>query len=144
MGLSCRNFLLDRTDTLYRLPGAAFERMMRNTSSHPLTAFAGQRLRLASVAVLLQDRRPIHVVHTTFSVLTFDAQGLLDRGAFERQQRARVERAVAPVLGSPPHRANIVDAAPRFIEQGGSWTPTASIAKLIERAALERIKCPPV
>jgi hypothetical protein len=141
MGLSFRNFLLDRTYTLYRLPAVVFERMIRDSNRHPLPSFAAQRVRLIGVAVLLQDRRPVEIVRATFSVLTFDAQGLLDRGAFERQQRARVELAVAPVLGSPPQRANIVDATPRFIEQGGSWTPTASIAKLIERAALERIKC---
>ena len=144
MGLSLRNFLLDQTDALYQLPSAAFERMIRDPSGHPLPAFAGQRLRLANVAVMLQDRRPVRVVHTTFHVLTVDAQGFLDQSAFEHQQRARIELALAPVLGPPPRPANIVDAASRFIDQGGSWTPTPPIASLIEQAALERIKCPRV
>jgi hypothetical protein len=52
-----------------------------------------------------------------------------------------VELAIALVFGSPPHRAKIADATARCIEHGSSWTPTASIATLIERAALERIKC---
>ena len=53
---------------------------------------------MADVAVELMDRKPIRVVRTAFSILTFDDEGFLDSTAFEQHQRARAELALAPAL----------------------------------------------
>ncbi len=140
MHLSFRTFLLDRDDTLYRLPNTTFDRMLRNPKSHGLPRFAGQRVRMADVE--LMDRQPVRVVRTTFSILTFNSKGFLDPAAFEHYQRARAELALAPAPVPRARHANVVPATQRFVDQGGRWAPSVVVAKLIERAALERMKCP--
>jgi hypothetical protein len=97
MGFSCRKFLIARDDTLWQLPTTKFERMLREPANHCLSTFAGQRARMADVVVELVAREPVRVVRTTFSILTFDAEGRLDPGAFERQQFALAES----VVGNP-------------------------------------------
>ena len=141
MTVSIRKFLLDRDDTLYRLPNATFDRMLRFPKSHELPRFAGQRVRRAEVAVELMDRRPVRVVRTTFSILTFNSEGFLNRAAFEQHQRARAELALAPALGPPARHATIVASAPRFVDQGGRWVPSNVVVNLLKRAAMERMKC---
>lgn len=78
MGMTCRVFLLDQDDGLYRLPNTKFERMLREPTSHRLPRFAGARVRMAEVVVELVDRRAIRVIWTTFGLLTFDDEGCFD------------------------------------------------------------------
>jgi hypothetical protein len=141
MGFAFRRFLLDREDALYRLPNTTFERMLQNPTGHALPRFAGQRVRMADVAVELMDRQPVRVVRTTFSILTFNSEGFLDPAAFEQHQRARAELALAPALGPPARHATIVAATPRFVDQGGRWVPSTDVVNLLKRAAMERMKC---
>jgi hypothetical protein len=61
---------------------------------------------------------------------------------FDRQQRALVELAIAPVIGQSEGPANVVEAAERFVAQGGRWVPSRSLERRIEEAALGRLKCP--
>ena len=56
MGISCRMYLLDQDDTLYRLPSAKFNRMLRDPTTYRLPRFAGRRVRMTDVAVELIDR----------------------------------------------------------------------------------------
>ena len=140
MGLASRMFLLDRNDGLYRLPNAKFEQMLRDPTSHRIPRFAGARVRTTDVVVELVDRQPLRVVWTTFSILTFDGEGCFDPSAFDQHQRARAELALAlPIVESA---ATVVDAASRFVAQGGRWAPSSAVAGLIDRAALGRVKCP--
>ena len=119
MGLSCRMFLLDQDDALYGLPNTKFEQMLRDPTSHRLPRFAGARVRMAEVVVELLDRQAIRVIWTTFGLLTFDDEGCFDPSAFDRHQRARAELALAPPLAVPGSAATVVDAASRFVAQGG-------------------------
>jgi hypothetical protein len=141
MGLSCRMFLLDQDDSLVCLPSTKFERMLRDPKSLRLPRFAGTRVRMVEVIVELRNRQAIRVVWTTFGLLTFDDVGCFDDSAFDRHQRARAELALAlPTgLGSA---ATVVDAACRFVAQGGRWAPSQTLARLIDAAALGRTKCP--
>ena len=141
MGLSCRMFLLDQNDSLYRLPNAVFEQMLRDPSSHRFPRFAGARVRMTDVVVELIDRQPIRVVWTTFSILIFDGEGYFDASTFDRHQRARAEMALAPVVAEPERAATVVDGANRFVAQGGRWTPSRTLARRIDEAALGRVKC---
>jgi hypothetical protein len=49
-------YLLDQDDTLYRLPSAKFNQMLRDPTRCRLPRFAGSRLRMTDVAVELIDR----------------------------------------------------------------------------------------
>lgn len=142
MGLSCRMFLLDQDDGLYCLPNTKFEQMLRKPTSYRLPRFAGARVRMAEVIVELLDRQPNRVIWSTFGLLTFDDKGCFDPGAFDRHQRARAELALAPLMAELGRAATIVDAASRFIAQGGRWMPSRTLARRIDEAALGRVKCP--
>jgi len=140
MGLSFRMFLLDQDDSLYRLPNARFEQMLLDPAHHRLAYFAGTRVRMANIVVELMDRQVIGVVWTTFGFLTFDGEGCFDPGAYDRHQRARAELALAPLIAETSKTDAVVDASSRFVAQGGRWTPSRILARLIEEAALGRAK----
>jgi hypothetical protein len=142
MGLSNRIFLLDTSDNLYRVASVLFEQMLREPTSHRMTPFAGARVRMAHVLVECRQRQPTQVVWATFSMLTFDAAGVLNSAAYMHQQSARAESALAPGLAARNTSAIVVDAASRFIDHGGRWQPTSKVAQLLEQAALGRLKCP--
>ena len=115
--------------------------MLRDPTSHRLPRFAGARVRMADVVVELLDRQAIRVIWTTFGLLTFDDEGCFDPNAFDRHQRARAELALAPLMAQPGSAATVVDAASRFVAQGGRWTPSRTLARLIDEAALGQVKC---
>ena len=141
MGISGRMFLLDKADSLYRLPSAKFDQMLRDPTSCRLTRFSGARVRMTDVAVELLDRQPIPVVWITFGFLTFDDEGYFDASVFDLHQRARAELAWALPTKEPKGVGIVVDAASRFVAQGGRWTPSRTLQRLIDAAALEQVKC---
>ncbi len=139
-GISCRRFLLDQDDRLYRLPNTKFDLMVRDPKNHPWPQFAGTRMRMTDVLVEMQDRRAIRVFRVAFSFLVFDAEGCVDAAAFQQQQWARAELALAPLATESEKTLVVVDAATRFVSQGGNWRPSGKLARLIDQAALDRIK----
>jgi hypothetical protein len=100
-----------------------------------------QRVRMADVIVELVARDPARVVHRTFAILTFDDAGCIDAARFGRHQLALAESALDPVFAAHNRNDTIVDAAHRFIAQGGSWTPSSRLARAIDDAALGRLPC---
>lgn len=143
MGFSCRTFLIARDDTLWRLSGTSFDRMLRDPASHCLPVFAGQRARMASVEVELVDRNPVRVVRSTFSILNFDAEGRVDPSRFEKQQFALLESVVAPVVAvfDDDSHQTVVDATSRFLAHGGQWAPSRALARVIDQTALGQQQC---
>jgi len=73
-----------------------------------------------------------------YFVVSFDEEGRMETKRFLQQQWALVESALGPVLAKPNHGDRILDAASRFIAQGGRWRPKADLAQLIDDAALGR------
>jgi hypothetical protein len=49
---------------------------------------------------------------------------------------------LAPLIAKAGSAATVVDAANRFVAQGGRWAPSRTLARLIDEAALGRVKCP--
>jgi hypothetical protein len=141
MGISHRMFLIDSEDRLYRLPTSTFQAMLQAPALRRYRQFAGQRIRTASICIELIDRQPTEIVRATFDILTFDADGYLERDLYLQQQSSRAERAMAPVIFDLPSSTDVVDAASRFIAHGGCWIPSGSLARAIEDAALARTRC---
>jgi hypothetical protein len=141
MGFSFRTYLVTQDNRVCRLASAKFDRMLRDPESDRLPGFAGQRVRMASVVVELVGRAPVRVVRSTFAVLAFDAEGRLDSERFDRQQFALAESALALALGGSATNAMVVDAASRFVAQGGGWTPSKELARAIDDAAMGRVPC---
>ena len=142
MGISCRMFLLDPDDDLYRLPSAKFNQMLRHPTSCRITRFAGARVRITDIALELLDRQPILVAWNMFGFLTFDNEGYFDAGTFDNHQRARAELALAPLVAEPRGATIVIDATTRFVDQGGSWKPSRTLQRHIDEASLGRVKCP--
>lgn len=88
----------------------------------------------------MMNGRPLRVVWSVFSMLTFKSDGTLVLPLQDRHVRARTELALA--LGAPARHAGIAEASTRFVARGGQWTPSAALARRIEQAALGRQKCP--
>lgn len=136
-GISCRRFLLDKNDVLYRLPNTKFDRLLSAPQSERLRQFAGTKVRMADILVETQARRPTRVVRAAFSFLAFDAEGCVDAASFHQQQWARAELALAPLTESV-ETSVVVDATTRFVSQGGNWSPSGKLMHVIYQAALDR------
>lgn len=141
MGLSFRMFLVDQDDVLYRLPNTKFDQMLRNPASHRLSRFAGTRLRMTDVGVKLINCQAVQVVWITFNVLAFDHEGYFDASAFDRHQRARAELGLAKLVDESTGAPTVIDAASRFVAQGGCWKPSIKLQRVIDQAALGQVKC---
>lgn len=145
MGHVIRDFFIDQNDDLYRLPNKTFQQMLRKSSSYRIPRFAAARVRKAAIIVELLDRQPVRIIWRTFSILTFDDKGSLDSATFDRYERAIAEVVLNPVLRSrlpsdvPP---TLVNAANRFVVQGGRWLPSMTLMRRIDDAALGQVKCP--
>jgi len=142
MTVSIRKFLLDRDDTLYRLPRVAFDRILRFPKTHRLPRFAGQRVRSAEVVVELMNGQPIAVIRSVFSMMTFKSDGTLVSPLRDPHVRARAELALA--FDSPDPFASVADASTRFVARGGQWKPPAALLRRIEQTAAGRLNCPRV
>jgi len=90
MSLTAKLFLIAEQDTPQALAAAAFVRMLRQESISPLPAFAGRRVRLASLLFELADRILLRAAHRNFSILDIRADGRLDRRPVERAAVARM------------------------------------------------------
>lgn len=141
MGLTSRSFLLSPDDTLHALASTAFMRMLRQEDVNRVRDFAGQRVRLASVIVELDNRSSLRVVHRTFSVLDIGTDGLLDVTRLNARQIARLDDLLASVARAPAAGAPVVDAASRFIARGGTWEPDVRLLGWIDAAALGHLQC---
>ena len=144
MKLSSRVFLVSADDMLHALASAAFMRMLRQEEPRRLPDFAGQRVRQVSTVVELVDGTPTRTVYRTFSVLDFDAAGLLDVVRLNNQQIARMEAGVWGSRAGNRSDRPIVDAVDRFVARGGTWRPNEHLLRTIEAAALGQLPCPRV
>jgi len=138
MGFGYRKFIVHDDGTLVKLRNVIFDRLLRDPQHHSMPAMAGKRVRVAGITVQMEDRRPIRVVRRVYFVVSFDDGGRLDAKRFLQQQWALAESALDPVLGVPNDDDRILDAASRFIAQGGRWQPQADLAQRIDDAALGR------
>lgn len=115
--------------------------MMRHPEDELFPDFANQRIRCADLVIDLIDRIPSSVCRETFAILEFDHLGRLETGRFERQQVALLDAMLEPMLSNKNAAANVVDAAQRFVAQGGTWLPSMALRVQIEKTALGLIDC---
>ena len=100
---------------------------------------ADQRVRMAELLVELSNRIAIHVVRRVYFVLAFDDTGRVDTERFRKQQWALAESALDPALALPEDDESVLDAASRFIAQGGRWHPPRALTRTIDDAALGNV-----
>ncbi|MCY7300925.1 MAG: hypothetical protein LH616_17165, partial [Ilumatobacteraceae bacterium] len=105
---------------------------------HTMPVLAGQRVRMAEILVQLADRRPVQVARRVYFVVGFDEAGRLDTTRFRDQQWALAESALDRVFAVPGDDDRVLNAASRFIAQGGRWRPSRELAQYIDDTALGR------
>ena len=137
MSVSVRIFILAPDDTLYRIACSRFTAMINDPESHPLLRFADQRVRIAEAIVELRNRVPYGINRLLFEMLRFDEHGRLDITTFMRQNFALAEH----IIDKPATSGTVVDAACRFVAQGGRWQPSLSLERRIRHAALGKAEC---
>jgi hypothetical protein len=140
MGLSSRQFLITSSDALHRLTDADFDRLYKGRGAWRAQVLASQRVRWASLVVELFDRQPVRVVHRSLGFIQFDDIGRLDVEQLNREQVARVDAVITPVL-APRRNDTVIDASSRFAARGGIWKPDAELSARINAAALGRLHC---
>ena len=138
MGISCRRFIVDDEGRLVRLRNTIFERLLRDPQHHTMPVLAGQRVRMAEILVQLADRKPVQVARRVYFIVSFDEAGRLDTTRFRDQQWALAESALDRVFTVPGDDDRVLEAASRFIAQGGRWRPSSELARYIDDAALGR------
>jgi hypothetical protein len=136
MGLSCRRYLVDLDERVLRMKNTTFDGLLRDPDLHRMPALAGQRVRLAELLVEVSGRTVLHIVRRVYLVLTFDPLGRLDTDRFQRQQFALAGVAIDGVLAQERPPGEVLDAADRFVAQGGRWQPTHALAQRIDAVAL--------
>jgi hypothetical protein len=142
MGLSLRLLVVDKADHIYRLDVSRFDQMRDDPKTHPLPQFAGERARSAEAVVELIRRKQVHIVRVTFSILTFDQKGCLDREAYERHQFGRFVSVASPlgqISTSTETPTGVLNAQYLFDDRGGRWSPSATLLSAIEDAALGNV-----
>ena len=66
---------------------ARYERLFRHDPNECLPEYVGKRLKYAHVVVELEDRKPVNVIMSQFSHLTFDTDGKIDQSSMEKEAR---------------------------------------------------------
>ena len=114
MGYGYRQFLVDSQGVIVSLSNAVFERLLRSPEQNPMTAFAGQRVKMASITVELKNRKPVQVVLRAYFLVNFDNDGSLDTTLFQAQQFALTELLMSSVvsngMGAPNRKGAVIDA----------------------------------
>jgi hypothetical protein len=145
MGTALRLLVVDHADHVYRLDVAKFDRMLDSPKTTPIPALAGQRIRPAEAVVDLIERKAACLVRKTFSILTFDQGGCLDKTAFEEQQFSQFA-SWAPTVLEPKTgigmESGVVDARYRFADRGGRWVPSEALLRAMHEAVLGNVSVP--
>lgn len=102
----------------------------------PFPELSGQRVRLATIHVRLDGRRPVSVAGAMFNYMTFRDDGFFDSGEWDQDSEFTIRTWELPTVDSPP---SVLDGRERFDarrRQDGTWTPTDELRQQLEIAAI--------
>jgi hypothetical protein len=136
MVTSPRYYLLAEDSTIHRLARSAFYDLILEKVAVPFPELNGQRVRLATIHVRLDGRRPVSVAGATFNYMTFRNDGFFDSAEWEQDSDFTIQTWELPTLDPPP---SVLDGRARFDErrrEDGTWTPTDELRQRLEIAAV--------
>ena len=136
MTTSPRYYLLAEDGTIHRLARSAFYDLIVQKVAVPFPELSGQRVRLATILVRLDGRRPVSVAGATFNYMTFREDGFFDSGEWDQDSEFTIRTWELPTVDSPP---SVLDGRERFDarrRQDGTWTPTDELRQRLEIAAI--------
>lgn len=131
MSTSLRIFIIDEDDTVHPLPLTRYQRLLNQNPNESLTPYAGQRVRYALLVVELFDRRPVRILRSEYSYLTFDKEGRLDRAEKEKETRLVFDNLPPSKFPLDDTPENVIEArhvfARKRFHQEFRWTPSPEI-----------------
>ena len=136
MATSPRYYLLAEDGTIHRLARSAFYDLILEKVAVPFPELSGQRVRLATIHVRLDGRRPVAVANATFNYMSFRDDGFFDSGEWDQAADFTIQTWELPTVDSPP---SVLDGRERFDArrlQDGTWTPTDDLRQRLEIAAI--------
>jgi hypothetical protein len=136
MATAPRYYLLAEDGTIHRLARSAFYDLILEKIAVPFPELSGQRVRLATIHVRLDGRRPVSVAGADFNYMTFREDGFFDSGEWDQASDFTIQTWEIPKLDSP---SSVLDGRERFDarrRQDGTWTPTDELRQRLEIAAI--------
>jgi len=141
MGTSCRIFFINDDDTLRRIPLVRYERLIARELVERFPEYKDKKVKNALAFVEFYNRVPYELIAVQYSVLSFDREGRIDAGDFEKGMKLGADMLMP--IESDPKYPNVVDATGRFAikkyHDRYSWTPTQEIETAIIRAIFGKI-----
>lgn len=137
MSMSCRVFFVEDDDRVRSIAYARFCRLyFLEDKNEKFPEYAGQRLRYAFVVIDLQNRKPIAIRRSDFSIVQFDSAGRLDKAEWLRGARLGVNSS--PHGYPKPTSTAVIDANYRFAKKRYDhefrWKPGKAVMDAIKEA----------
>ncbi len=136
MATSPRYYLLAEDGTIHRLAQSAFYDLILQKVAVAFPELSGQRVRLATIHVRLDGRRPVSVASASFDYMTFRDDGFFDSGEWDQHADFTIQTWQIPKLETPPAA---LDGRERFDarrREDGTWTPSDELRQRLEVAAV--------
>jgi hypothetical protein len=136
MRLGTRIFIINEDDSLQRLSLKRYKRLINGHPDEDLMQFAGKRIRDALIVLEMMNRKPVEILMTEYSFLTFDSKGRLDAG--EREKAARLAMDMLEPITPEQRPGKVIDVKHKFAKKRFDdrylWKPTPEIETAIQRA----------
>ena len=136
MGLGTRIFIVKEDDSLQRLSLKRYNRLIKGHPDEGIMQFAGKRIRYALIVLEMINRKPVEILMTEYSFLTFDSTGRLDAG--EREKAARLAMDTLEPIAPEQKSGKIINVKHRFAKKRFDdrylWKPAPEIKTAIQRA----------
>jgi hypothetical protein len=141
MRTSPRYYLVGDDGEIHRLAQKTFFRILEQKTATPFPELKGQRVRLATLLVQLEGKRPIGIAKASYNFITFDENGLIDSSEWDQAFAETVATWTIPTIPKP---SALIDARARFTDRRQqhemTWSPTDDVREaLIAKATGKRL-----
>jgi len=135
-----RYYLVGDDGQIHRLAQKTFFRILEQKTATPFPELKGQRVKLATLHVQLDGKRPIAVAKASYNFITFDDDGILDSSEWDQ---AFADTVATWTIHSRSKSSTLIDARARFTDRRHdhemTWNPTDDIREaLITKATGKR------
>ena len=87
MGDTLRIIVVHSDDSLRRIPNTRFNRLKDGDPYERFPEYAGERVRCVEIIAHLHQRQPVTILRIIYPILTFDADGRLDRRRNDEERK---------------------------------------------------------
>jgi hypothetical protein len=137
MRTSPRYYLIAEDDEILRLAQPTFYDILLQKKPTPFPQFRGHRVKLATLHVALDGRRPVAVARAAFNYITFDDHGLFDSTEWDKSFERVIETWDLPKLSADN---TVIDARAQFVDRRAeaeeTWIPSDELRERLIASAI--------